>query len=70
MSEITKISQKKIFYKNYQNEGHYISEPRKFIPRHGINLNLKKYQNFKKGLLTNILKGKKNINYDSSFNDG
>ena len=59
MSEITKISQKKIFYKNYQNEGHYISEPRKFIPRHGINLNLKKYQNFKKGLLNQYLERKK-----------
>ena len=59
MSEITKISKKKIFYKNYLNEGHYISEPRKFIPRHGINLNLKKYQNFKKGLLNQYLERKK-----------
>ena len=28
MSEITKISEKKIFYKNFPNEGHYISEPK------------------------------------------
>lgn len=59
MSEITKISKKKIFYKNFPNEGHYISEPRKFIPRHGINLNLKNYQNFKIGLFNQYLERKK-----------
>ena len=59
MSDIAKISKKKIFYKNYPNEGHYISEPRKFIPRHGIDLNLKNYQNFKKGLLNQYLERKK-----------
>ena len=59
MSEITKISEKKIFYKNFPNEGHYISEPKKFIPRHGINLNLINYQNFKKGLLGQYIERKK-----------
>ena len=70
MSEITKISKKKIFYKNFPNEGHYISEPRKFIPRHGINLNLKNYQNFKIGLFNQYLERKKKLKNDCSFNDG
>jgi len=59
ISKIAKISKKKIFYENYPNEGHYISEPRKFKPRHGTNLNLKKYQNIKKGLHNQYLERKK-----------
>tara|TARA_A100001011_G_C14312443_1_gene846279 strand:- start:996 stop:1877 length:882 start_codon:yes stop_codon:yes gene_type:complete len=59
MSDITNISKKKIFYKNFPNEGHYISEPKKFIPRRGINLNLIKYQDFKKGLTSQYIERKK-----------
>ena len=51
LSEIFKINKKKIYFKNELNEGHYISEPRKFKPRQGVNLSLKKYQNFKKEIL-------------------
>ena len=57
--DITNISKKKIFYKNFPNEGHYISEPKKFIPRRGINLNLIKYQDFKKGLTSQYIERKK-----------
>ena len=58
LSDIGKISKKKIFYKSYQNEGHYVSEPKKFSPRQGINFNLIKHKNFKTGLLKQYLERK------------
>ena len=51
LSDITNISYKKIIFKNFLNEGHYINEPRIFIPRQGIKFNLKKHRMFKEELV-------------------
>lgn len=59
LSIVTKIPKNKIVYKNYINEGHYINEPKKFIPRQGTNLYLKKYKNFKEGIFEQYLERKK-----------
>ena len=59
LSEISEISKKKIFFKSFQNEGHYISQPINFTPRKGINLNIKHHQNFKESLMKQYLERKK-----------
>ena len=59
LSNILNISKSKIYFNNKHNEGHYIGEPKKFVPRQGVNLNLKKHQNFKQELLKQYLERKK-----------
>ena len=59
LSEILSISKKNIFFKNFTNEGHYVSEPKIFKPRKGINLNIKHHQNFQDSLKKQYLERKK-----------
>ena len=61
LSNITKISQKKIKFEGKQNEGHYITNPKKFKPRLGKNLIIKKNENFTKNLFEVYLERKEKI---------
>ena len=61
LSNITQIPKNKILYSNKKNEGHYISSPRKFIPRKGENFNIKRHQDFNKKILEQFLERKKII---------
>ena len=59
LSKTLDISKNKIIFSNKQNEGHYTSEPKKFIPRQGLNLYLKKNRDFKKALFKQFLERKR-----------
>ena len=59
LSKTLGITKNKIIFSNKQNEGHYTSEPKKFIPRQGLNLYLKKNRDFKKALFKQFLERKR-----------
>lgn len=58
LSKLLHIRSKKIKFDGKQNEGHYISKPRPFIPRKGTNFFMKKYENLNEKLLEIYLERK------------
>ena len=61
LAKIIKIKNSDIKYHNLKMEGHYINTPKKFKPRQGSKLMLKKYINFEKSLKEQIIERRKRI---------
>ena len=61
LAKFMKIENSDIKYRNLKIEGHYVNTPRKFKPRQGSKLILKKYVNFEKSLRELIIERQKNI---------
>jgi len=61
LAKFMKIENSDIKYHNLKMEGHYVNVPRKFKPRHGSKLILKKYVNFEKSLRELIIERRKKI---------
>ena len=61
LAKIMKIKNSDTKYHNLKMEGHYINTPKKFKPRQGSKLMLKKYINFEKSLREQIIERRKRI---------
>ena len=61
LAKFMKMENSDIKYRNLKIEGHYVNAPRKFKPRQGSKLILKKYVNFEKSLRELIIERRKNI---------